>query len=98
MIEIQTLDLPLSFALRKDIPEGVQITVPPMRATRDAGSDMLVTILVTVGTGVPVGLLTNWLYDKLKNGRSNKISINHREIEITKGEITRIVEECIKIE
>jgi len=69
-----------------------------MLATREAGSSMLVTILVSVGTGVPSSLLASWLYDKLKNGRSNKITINRREIEITEGEITRIVEESIKIE
>ena len=45
--------------------------------------------------------MSNYIYEKLKNhsGENLKMTINHREVKFnSKGEITKILEEEIKIE
>ena len=57
------------------------------------------TILLTAlefGSGVAVGVLSNWIYEKLK-GKTNSITIDRIEIELNKGEIEKILKEKIKI-
>lgn len=86
-----------AFLLTKDIPAGVSFAMPEIIITKGFGADTAVTIAISIASGIPSSLVASWLYDKLKQGRSGKITINRREIHFEDGEITRIIEEAIDI-
>jgi len=84
--------------LLKDAPKGVSVMVPPLEFRKGYGAEEIaVSLVIGLATGIPASLVASWLYDKLKNHRSSQISINRREIHISEGEITKIIEETIKI-
>lgn len=81
-----------------DPPEGVSVIKPPITITKGYGAEEIaVTVVIGFATGIPASLVAAWLYDKLKYHRSNQISINRREIHMSEGELTKIIEETIKI-
>jgi len=49
-----------------------------------------------IAIGIASGLITAWLYDKLKGRKVNEIIIEKTEAEYDKGEIKRIIVEKIK--
>ena len=51
-------------------------------------------MILTIGKDVGVGIISAWLYDKLKR-RATKIYIDRVEIEITENNIKRILVEKI---
>lgn len=95
-IEIETLDLPIAFKMKDDPPKGVSVVVPPIVRMRESyGGEDLIRITLTVAKDVGVGIVSAWLYDKFKSGRSPTIRINRREIEVENDKIARIIDECI---
>jgi len=96
MIEIITKDVPLAFSLKKDVPKGIEVSFPPIRESFSPDFTAVVTITISFASGVASKIIASWLYDKLKNSRSNQITINRREIIISEGEITKIIEERIQ--
>lgn len=83
----------------KDIPEGVSVSYTPPIVRKMLGVEIdPVTVVVTSLTGIPTGLLINWLYDKLIKCKSNKITINRKTINFDKGAIAQIIEETIQSE
>jgi len=83
--------------LKNDVPSGISLIMPDIVITKGFGSETAVTIVISVATGIPASLVAAWLYDKLKHHRSNKISINRKELHVSEGEITKIIEETIRI-
>lgn len=83
----------------KDIPEGITVsyTQPIVRKMLGAEIDP-VTVMVSHLTGIPTGLLINWLYDNLIKCKSNKITINRKTINFDKESIAQIIEETIQSE
>lgn len=57
--------------------------------------DVWMTV-ISISASVPSGLFVAWLYDKIK-GRAYTIEIERTEIEMSLGEITRVVHEKINI-
>lgn len=49
------------------------------------------------GSSVAASVIGNWFYNKFIN-RVEKIVINRKEVHLNKDEITRVLEETIKIE
>ncbi len=85
--------------LLSDATEGISVVKPPITFTKGyEAEEIAVSVIVNIAAGIPVSLIAPWLYNKLKNCRSSKISINRREIQISEGAITNIIEEDIKIE
>ncbi|SRR6266567_2005758 len=84
-----------AFLLNSDIPSGVAFAMPEIVMTKSFGTETAVTIFISLATGVPSSLAAAWLYDKLKQGRSNQISINRREIHFSDRKVTKIIEEAI---
>lgn len=58
----------------------------------------LVTIALTVGKDVAIGLLVAWLYDKLKGNEIRTLRINRVQIEISPEAITKVISESIEVE
>ena len=61
------------------------------------GLPEIINLTLTFGGGVAAGIVANWLYEKFK-GRTVKIVINKREINLDKEQIKNVVEETIRIE
>lgn len=83
--------------LNNEVPKGVSLIMPNIVITKGFGTETAVTIVISVATGIPSSLVAAWLYDKLKHHRSRQISINRKEINFSQGEITKVIEETIKI-
>jgi len=100
-IRIETTFVPLVFALKSDKPEGVSVFVPPVEMHRSIDAqDVALAIITTIGFGVPTSVLANWLYEKLKGSAKSHttITINRKQVYLDLGEITRVIEEQVKIE
>jgi hypothetical protein len=95
---IQVKEPALVQHLEQDTPPGVSVHAEPKPTTRSFGFETTIPILVQFGTGVGIGILSNWLYDKLKKGNSKTVIIDRQEIEITPEAITKLVSEKITIE
>ena len=52
-------------------------------------------LILDIALPIATGLISTWLYDKIKE-RAVKLKINRTEVEISKGEITRIITETIE--
>lgn len=91
----------ISTGMTKKVPGGAVIRLDkmPMQkrfSTQDAAP--LVTIAVSLGTGITLNLFSSWLYDKIKKSKIQRLKINRREIEITPDGILKAIEETIEIE
>jgi hypothetical protein len=49
-------------------------------------------------SGVASGIISNWLWDKIKGKEVTKIKINNKEVDFEEGIIKRTVEETIEME
>jgi hypothetical protein len=57
------------------------------------GEPSVIELAVEIASGIGVGVISNWLYEKLK-GRHVKLRINRVEVEhIDKDSITRVIVE-----
>jgi len=106
-IEIQTHNRFLPFELLNkksvlvndsiELPGNAKLSYNGSLIRKSVGLPEIVNFTLTFGSGVAAGVVANWIYDKLKN-KTEKISIDRKEIQLDKEEIKRIIEEHIKIE
>jgi hypothetical protein len=91
----------LGASSQKEIPGGARLTMQPMIVRKAEGIPQVITIILSCGGTVALGVVSNYIYDKLKNHSDEhlKMTINRREVKYNnKGEIAKILEEEIKIE
>jgi hypothetical protein len=105
-IEIETHDRELEFDLMGNpasLQQGVELTLPdgskltwqpgPMR--KAFGLPAILHYILVYGRDVSAGALGSYFYEKLK-GRATVLRVDREEIQIEKGEITRIITEHIE--
>jgi len=95
---IQVKEPALIQHLEQDAPPGVSAKAELKPITRSFGFEGAIPIIVQCAADVGIGLLSAWLYDKLKKGNSKTVIINHQVIEITPEAITKLINENIAIE
>jgi hypothetical protein len=85
---------------QKDIPAGGTITMGRMLMRKAVGAPQVIYILLSLGRDVAAGVAGSYIYDKWKSHKGGQLSmtINRREVNLDKGEITRVIEEEIKIQ
>lgn len=93
---------PAALALKDAAPpEGVRLTIPPIILRRDM-SEAWATAIFTVAASIPAAtaatLIATFLTDKLKPKRTAVITINRQEVCFEHGEISRVIEETIRVE
>lgn len=86
------------FLLKNDIPKGISVSPQYITVQKGFGDSIPVTMFISFARDVSIGLISAWLYDKLKNCSSEKITIDRKEIILEKGEIAHIIEEKMIIE
>jgi hypothetical protein len=82
----------LEVGYQRSVPGGGVITYQGTVVRKSFGVPETISLLLTVGGSVTINLISSWLYDKLK-GRTTTLRIDRKEINLEKGEITRIIEE-----
>jgi len=106
-IEIQTHHRFLPFELLNqksisindsvELPGNAKLSYSGSLIRKSVGLPEIVNFTLTFGSEVVAGVVANWIYDKLKN-KTEKISIDRKEIQLDKKEIKKIIEERIRIE
>ncbi len=82
--------------LREGFPPGVRVNVPPVIERRDISIPDVLDAIVHVARDVDIGLLTVWLFEKIKpSKKSAKLYINRIEVTLENGEICRVIAEQI---
>lgn len=110
-IEIETYDVGLSFDLfeskeiragetQKTIADGVSVRCEGGLIRKAEGIPQIVRIALiiteTVALPLAVSIAANWLYDKLRRKKVEKLRIGRVEVKVDKGEIERILIEKIE--
>ena len=93
-LSIRLISLIRLCVLSRRVPE--RISHPPK--TRSFGFEGAIPIIVQCVADVGIGLLSAWLYDKLKKGKSKTVTIDFQKIEITPEAITKFISEKMTIE
>jgi hypothetical protein len=96
-IEITFSNQKDALLLNRDIPPGVSLMMPDIVINKISGAPDVAAAVVISFSGIPATLLAKWIYDKIKHNRSRQICINRKEIHLSEGEITKVIEETIKI-
>jgi hypothetical protein len=103
-VEIETHDRMLEFEMfeatsglsaessRVTFSDGSTVAYGGTMVRKAVGFPAIVHVAVELATAVGTGLVTNWLYDKLKS-KPAKLRINRREVEITPEKIRIVIEE-----
>jgi len=89
---IQVKELSLVNELKTDVPPGVSIHAEMKPTTRSFGFDAAIPIFVNFIADVGIGILSAWLYDKLKKGKSKTVIVDRQEIEITPEAIATFIQ------
>lgn len=94
-IRIESQDFDVILKLRNGpVPEGVSIEVAPglLRGGISITGLKSPVAIVSVAPYTPISLLTNWLYDKMKD-KPARLIINHTVMQhIEKDEITKVLQ------
>ena len=84
-------------SLKKDVPNGASVFVPPIISRRDISVVDALNAIVTVSRDIEIGLLGAWLFEKTKIDQNyTTVYINRVEVQLEHGEIVRVLSEQIK--
>jgi len=112
-IEIETYDKMLSSDLfettkfsagqtKRIIAEGISIRYEGGMIRKAVDFPEIINIALTIGEHVvlpiAVGILSRYLYDKLKDRKASKVTINHTQVEINADKIETLILEILKRE
>ncbi len=79
------------------ITEQVRLKYNGSSIRKAVGFQEIANFVLTFGSGVASGVVANWLYDKLKEKKVEKLVIERTEVEIEQGEIKRVIEEKLRL-
>jgi hypothetical protein len=105
-IEIHTYDKGLVFDLlgKSSVRDEIQIS-DQIKLRYDGsyirkafGFPEIANFVLTFGSGMAAGVAANWLYDKLKGKKIERLIIERTEVEIDRGEIKKVIEEKLMVE
>jgi hypothetical protein len=88
----------LNAVLEEDKPDGVTFRILPVRMQRDFDFTPVATVVVGFASNVAAGLFVHWLLKKIPERARKKITVSKRETVWEQGELTRVIEEELKVE
>lgn len=89
----------VSLGTQISLADGSTVTWSGAPLTKHAGEPYvfnLVVVLASGASGVAAGVVSNWLYDKLKGGRADKLRIHRTKVEIEPNKIRIMIEQIEK--
>ena len=78
-----------------EIPSGVNVDVPSLAERRGVGFKNTSTATITFRPGIEIEILASWLYNKLCDRPTTRLTINQSEVRISRDEIVRVIQEEI---
>jgi hypothetical protein len=78
------------------LPGGAVLRLESLLERKAFDFPSLMTLALEVPAGIAVGVVSSWLYDKLKDRRVQAMRIDRTEITFDKGEIQKILIEKIE--
>jgi hypothetical protein len=88
----------LKAILEEDKPDGVEVRILPVHMQRDFDFAPVATVIISFAARVAAPLVARWLLKKVPEKARKKITIRKREAVWNEGELTRVIEEELKIE
>ena|SRR3989338_7653858 len=76
-----------------EISEQIKLRYDETTVQFDENLRQIISFTLTIGSSVMSGVVANWLYDKLKGRKIEKLIIGKKEVEIDKGKIKIAIEE-----
>jgi hypothetical protein len=99
-IEIHTYDKDLVFDLPSasvhdeiQVPDQIELIYEESYIQKAVDSLAIDYYVLTFGSCVAAGVVANWLYDRLKGKKIEKLVIERTEVEIDQGAIKKVIEE-----
>ena len=85
---------------QKEIPGGGTLIAQPMMVRKAFGIPRVFEVVLSVGGGVALNVVSSYIYDKLRSHKGGEITItiNRHEVHLDRSEIKRIIEEEVKIQ
>ena len=83
--------------LQKDIEGGATITLKEVPLQKSVGSETLITIMLSFGTGVGSSLVANWLWKKFSSGGQTTIRVDQTQIEVTPENLVKLIQTTITV-
>ena len=80
-----------SLGMQKEIPGGAQITLQRVPLGKGIGTESLITLVLSFGTGVASSVVANWLSSRFFTHRQTKVWINRTEVETTPEGLSKII-------
>ena len=96
-IVLETTDSELIHAFEEatDAPKGVTFVSKRVVPQRAPETHHVIEVVLQVTGNVTLGILSNWLYDKLKN-RMQEVTINRKKVSVqSKEELEAILDEVL---
>jgi hypothetical protein len=96
-IRVETDNPAVALGFKQDVPAGVRVVVPPVTTRKSIDSpEALLEVIVETARDVEIGLLSAWLYDKVRPTKGRvRVQINSVEVLCEEGEIWRVITEQI---
>ena len=88
----------LQALLEEGKPDGVRARMLPVHMRRDFDFTPVAIIIMELSKDVSVEIFIDWLLAKIPQKARKTITIDRTEINWDKGELTRIIQEKMKIE
>lgn len=81
--------------MEKEVDPELKVRWDSTYIRKALGLPEIIRLTLKIGSDIAIGVAAAWLYDKLK-GKATKLEIERTEVQIDKGEITRILTEKAK--
>lgn len=92
----------ISAGQKKEIADGVSIQLKSYRLREAVDFPTILNVIAYISKNVAlpiaVTILSNYLYDKLKDRKTSKVTINYRPIEINAKKIEQLILEILEKE
>lgn len=92
----------ISAGQKKEIGDGVSIQLRSCMAREAFDYPTILNIVAFIGTNVvlslAVNVLANYLYDKLKDRKTSKVTINYKSVEVNVEKIEQLILEILEKE
>ena len=84
--------------IQKNIEGGATITLKEVPLQKSIGSETLITIVLSLSTGVVSSLVANWLSKKFSSGGQTTIRVDQTQIEVTPENLVKLIQTTITID
>lgn len=78
------------------VPGDAQLTMKDWPLRKAFGLHETFVLTLSISSTVGLGLVTNWLYDKLKGRPDTTLRIEETQVDLEQGEIKRVITRVIE--